>query len=532
VHGETALSGDLGKAPMEEDSVSVRAKDRLSIVAANNDVRCNTGDPKAGKSGHSPDNARRHDATTNNRGQTPVSIIRPATWNSANWSLTPLIFIVLAGCSVLDPYNMIGRQMGEATGPATMVVPPPPSSTLGQAARERAFDFVWETIEDRYHDRSFNGADWRAVGKRYRPLALAAPNDDRFWDVLDKMAGELRDAHTRVESPKRVELRNRDESITLGFSFIPVEGKLAVSYVHPESDAWWAGVRPGMTLAMIAGEPAAQAYERLRSDTRLDSTDRSRHLKAMRRLMTGDLGSTVAFTFERADGTRFDAALSRRKVSTRPAALHRVLPSGYGYLRFTEWTIGMTSRALEGLAELKGTPGLVIDLRNNPGGSAHAVNLILGKFFRHRTEMGHVTTRTGTPVSLFFGALEIIKLKRVVDGDPDAYAGPVVILVNMGSASASELFSGTMQAAGRAAVVGQPSCGCLLGYLGYARIPGGAELAYSEVGFVLANGKRIEGEGVIPDRQVPLTLADLRVNRDRALEEAQALLATMKPPAS
>jgi len=75
--------------------------------------------------------------------------------------------------------------------------------------------------------------------------------------------------------------------------------------------------------------------------------------------------------------------------------------------------------------------------------------------------------------------------------------------------------------------VGQPSCGCLLGFLGYARVPGGADLAYSEVGFVLSNGKRVEGEGVIPDDAVPATLADLRLGRDRALEEAQALLARM-----
>ena len=123
----------------------------------------------------------------------------------------------------------------------------------------------------------------------------------------------------------------------------------------------------------------------------------------------------------------------------------------------------------------------------------------------------------------------MIKLKQVAPGDPDAYKGPVVILVNSGSASGSELFAGSMQAAGRAEVLGQPSCGCLLGFLGYARIPGGAELAYSEMGFVLGNGKRIEGEGVIPDRVVPVTLPDLQMNRDRALEEAQAHLATMKP---
>src|SRR5262249_51937183 len=159
----------------------------------------------------------------------------------------------------------------------------------------------------------------------------------------------------------------RDEAITLGFSFVPLEGRLAVSFVYPDSDAWWAGVRPGMTVATIAGAPADQAYERLRADTRFDSTDRSRHLKALRRLMGGELGTRVAFTFERSDGPRFDVALARSRISPRPAAVARVLPSGVGYLRFTEWTLGVTAKALEALDKLKGTPGLIIDLRNNPG---------------------------------------------------------------------------------------------------------------------------------------------------------------------
>jgi carboxyl-terminal processing protease len=152
---------------------------------------------------------------------------------------------------------------------------------------------------------------------------------------------------------------------------------------------------------------------------------------------------------------------------------------------------------------------------------------MLGRFFATRTEVGRATTRSGEPVSILLGALQIIQLHRVVDGDPNAYKGPVVILVNGGSASGSELFAGSMQAAGRAKVVGEPSCGCLLGFLGYARVPGGADLAYSEVGFVLSNGRKVEGEGVIPDVAVPPTLADLRFGRDRALEEAQALLAKL-----
>ena len=395
-----------------------------------------------------------------------------------------------AACSLLDPHNLVGRQMGEAKLPPAEVVPPLGEQAMDVAARERAFAFVWSTIRDRYYDAALNGADWTAIGHRYRDVALTARDDEALWDVLDRMAGELHDSHTRVESPARVELRRRDESITLGFAFVAREGKLAITVVNPESDAWWAGVRPGMAIVSIAGEPAAAAYERLKADTRHDSTERSRHARAVRRLVTGKLGSTLAFTFERPDATRFDTVLSRCNVTTRPTAFNRVLPSGFGYLRLTQWQLAVMPRALSGLAELKDTPGLVIDLRGNPGGSMYAVNQMLDRFFTERVELGRSITRTGKPVSLLFGVIEIIKLKAVVEGNKDAYSKPVVILVNAGSASGSELFAGAMQAAGRAQVVGEPSCGCLLAFLGYARIPGGGELAYSEVGFVMGKDRK------------------------------------------
>jgi carboxyl-terminal processing protease len=104
------------------------------------------------------------------------------------------------------------------------------------------------------------------------------------------------------------------------------------------------------------------------------------------------------------------------------------------------------------------------------------------------------------------------------------YAGPVAVLVNGGSGSGSELFAAMLQSRGRATVVGQTSCGCLLGFLGYAEVPGGGRLAYSEIGFEFPGGRRIEREGVVPEVAVPISAADLAVERDRALEEAQAFL--------
>lgn len=438
-------------------------------------------------------------------------------------ALSLLVAALAAGCAAIDPHNVIGRQLG--SGAPVEVVPSPLTAPLDAPSRERAFEFVWHTINDRYYDPRLNGVDWVSVGVRYRPQALAAPDDEAFWDTLDRMAGELRDAHTRVESPRLVQQRKRLESVSLGFSFVPIDGQLVVTGVSGDSDAWWAGVRPGMILTAVADEPAMQAYRKLLEVTRQDSTERSRHQRALRRLLSGAEGTGLAFTFERPDGTEIRAKLTRRKAATPFTATHRVLPSGFGYVRFSGWTLSALPRFDAAMKDLEKTPGLVIDLRGNPGGSMHVVNEIVERFFEKPTKIGQVLTRTGQPVSLLFGAIEIIKLDPVTRGNPRAYKGPVTVLVNAGSASASELFSGAMQAAKRATIVGEPTCGCLLGYLGYASVPGGAELAYSEVGFVAANGRRVEGEGVLPDVAVPLTLPDLRAGRDRALEEAQRVLA-------
>ncbi|MEO8385722.1 MAG: hypothetical protein ABI583_10805, partial [Betaproteobacteria bacterium] len=70
----------------------------------------------------------------------------------------------------------------------------------------------------------------------------------------------------------------------------------------------------------------------------------------------------------------------------------------------------------------------------------------------------------------------------------------------------------------------QRTCGCLLGYLGYAELPGGGQLAYSELGFITIKGKRIEGTGIVPDVEVSPAREDILYSRDRVLEAAEKFL--------
>jgi carboxyl-terminal processing protease len=436
--------------------------------------------------------------------------------------------LLASACASFDPYGVITRHTPEAPASADGPVPPPPSAGLGAERRLAAFDYVWSTIAGRYYDPAMNGVDWKGVGERYRPQVLGAQTDERFWDLLDRMTGELRDSHTRVESPQRAEQIERNESVSLGFSLRLMEERLVISSVHPESDAWWAGVRAGMTLTQVGGESAMPVYERLLAEAREGSSPRARHASAVRRLVAGEPGTKATATFERADGTSFSATLSRRPLAYPPTVASRVLPSGFGYIRLTQWSHSLQSRMTDAIERHKDLPGLVIDLRGNPGGSAIMVQNVEALFFSKKTDAGRTLTRTGRPITIAFDLIELVKLKQELDGT-GTYLGPVVVLVDAASGSGSELFSGTLQALGRAVVVGETTCGCLLGYLGYANIPGGGKLAYSEMGFVFPNGRRIEGEGVVPDKVVRPGVADLQLARDPALEEAQSLLGAMKP---
>jgi carboxyl-terminal processing protease len=194
----------------------------------------------------------------------------------------------------------------------------------------------------------------------------------------------------------------------------------------------------------------------------------------------------------------------------------RAIPGGLsaGVIRFNVWMTAVDREFQKAIDTHRNADGIVIDLRGNPGGLAAMLMGISGHFVKERKVLGTMKTRDSElrfPVNP--------RLVNAAGERVDPYAGPLAILVDGMSGSASECFTGGMQAIGRARVFGQVSMGQALPAL-FNKLPNGDVLIHAYGDFVAADGTRLEGRGVVPDVVVPLTRASLLQGKDETLEAA------------
>ncbi|HMD97842.1 MAG TPA: S41 family peptidase [Terriglobia bacterium] len=406
--------------------------------------------------------------------------------------------------------------------------PPAPwlafSESLSQKNRLDLFARVWQIVNQDYYDPSFNGVDWKAVRERYQPRVEASTSDGEFYLILREMVGELHDAHTRFFSPGERERHRKREAVSAGAHVYEVEGKIVVAGVDPGSEAARDGVAAGMVVSTIDGKPAADRMAEVRAEVGSSSSERATALLAYGRLLMGEPDSILRLGLVREDGSSLEVALPRRLVSDTPKVEARLLPSGHGYIRFNRFIPPVASEIRQALEGFRSTRGLIIDLRGNGGGDLAETARVAGYFFARKTPIARIITRTGKPPAFFMGLAHVPNEFSAGRLGGEIYREPVALLVNEGTSSAAELFSAALLENSRATVVGRRTCGCVLGILHQRKLKGGGELDVSEVGFTTAQGRRLEGVGVIPDQSVPLTLADLRARRDAALEAAEKAL--------
>ena len=154
-----------------------------------------------------------------------------------------------------------------------------------------------------------------------------------------------------------------------------------------------------------------------------------------------------------------------------------------------------------------GAPGVIVDLRGNPGGISGMAAGLAGYFVdREGQSLGQMVTRDG-------------RIPFTINPRLPPYRGKLAILVDGQSESTSEIFAAGLQDLGRARIFGQPTTGAALPST-VMTLTNGDRFQYAIADFIRADGQRIEGVGVRPDTIVPLTRAALLAGLDAPLEAA------------
>jgi len=393
----------------------------------------------------------------------------------------------------------------------------------------RSFDAAWRIINATHFDTTFNGVDWAGLRDSLRPLAVGADRDS-VRRLIRGMLGRLGQSHFSLV-PQDAADRNPsggDGAGTVGIQFRLVDRRILVTQVEPGSAAEAAGIRTGWAIESVDTMRVAAALEALEKRPSRYSMD----LRAWG-LVTGWLdgrpGDSVSVEFRDAAERSVSAGMERRPSRALPVKFgdmpvfyatfdsERREPEpgfGVGLITFSSWMVPLVRQVDSAVNALRDARGMILDLRGNRGGVGAMVMGVAGHFTATRDTLGSMRSRSGT--------LRFVTNPRMVSPGGLAvrpFDGPVAILQDALSGSASEVFAGGMQAIGRARVFGATSLGGVLP-ASWDRLPNGDVLYHAIADFVTSDGVLLEGRGVIPDEPVTVTRDDLLGGRDPVLDAA------------
>ncbi|MEM8550105.1 MAG: S41 family peptidase [Verrucomicrobiota bacterium] len=313
-------------------------------------------------------------------------------------------------------------------------------------------------------------------------------------DALDLMIGNL-DSYSQFmdkDAFEAFEMRTDQHYAGIGAEIERMDSRVTIIGIFDGSPAQQAGLKVGDEIVRI-GEDDAQ-------DLSVVETAET---------LRGPVGTEASLTVYRPSESReITFTLQRQKIDTPSVREAELDADGIGYLKVSHFgrnTGQEFAQALDQL-EAQGMRALMIDLRGNPGGLLSEAVVVVSEF----AEPGQVvvTTRDGEG--------NILREARAEGRGPrDPY--PIAILMNPGSASASEIVAGALQDLGKAIVVGDVSVG-KGSVQSIHELGDGDGLRLTTAMYFLPSGRTIHETGVVPDIAVELSTAehiDLRLHRSR-----------------
>jgi carboxyl-terminal processing protease len=433
------------------------------------------------------------------------------------------------------------RTPGAAPGVAQAPLPAACGVAAAQAvsrAQEPAvdpvvtFDTAWAIIRRTHWDTTYNGVDWLALRDELRPKALRAGTRGELQGVLSDMLGRLGQSHFSIIPQEMADGTPPSGSASrsggaLGFDTRLVDGTQVVWQVDTGGPAWTAGIRTGWQVEAVRGCPTAARLARLPANLEARQATLVAYQLAAGAL-AGAEGDTVTVQFrdERNQPRPLQLTYGRvpgsvAKVGNLPPlpahlTWQRVQRDGrtVGIIRFNIWMPVLAAQFDAAIDSLRTSDAIVLDIRGNVGGIGGMSMGFAGHFLDSAYAIGTMKQRGST--------LNFVANPRRVDTRArpvTPFAGPLAIVVDAVSVSTSEIFAGGLQGVRRATVFGTQTAGQALPSVP-ERLPNGDILYHAIADFIGPTGKPVEGDGVVPDRVIPLSRRALLDGRDAALEAA------------
>ncbi len=376
--------------------------------------------------------------------------------------------------------------------PLLWSAPTPTSTPVTSLAQEdapervrdqfRVFWQAWSLLENNFYDPA--RVDYQKM----------------TYGAIKGMMGSVEDDYTFFSTPaetdaSRTHLEREYEGIG---AYIDKEGDFPVLLgpVHDDTPAARAGLRSGDIVLEVDGVDV-EGWQ----------------LEEVIALIKGPAGTAVTLKIYRpSEEQTFEVTVIRARIEV-PSVEGEVREDGLAYVRLSVFG-GATAEELDTvLADLlKENPdGLILDLRGNGGGYLRAAQEVLGRFLAE----GVATYEVDRDGSLYpFPVIPGLELVEDL---------PMVVLVNGGSASASEIVAGALQDTGRAILIGEQTFG--KGSIQHVfDLEDGSSIRVTVAHWLTPNRRKIQDEGLTPDIIVPLTPEDFDAGLDPQLDAAAAYL--------
>lgn len=362
------------------------------------------------------------------------------------------------------------------------------------------YDEVWKLINSRYVNVDKNGQEWNIWRHRYDNVI---ETDQDAYVAIETMLASLDDRYTRFLNPEEFAEEGRSIKATLfgiGIQIGTREDKLLIIAPIEETPAAIAGLKANDEILEIDGKSA-----------------KGMSVKEAADLIRGEKGTKVKLLIKRGEQASKMYEVARDEIKLKAVSLKPPfdlsVPNNVGYIKLSSFLSNNAAAEMKNaLKELGDKQGYIVDLRSNPGGLLSNA-ITIADFFLEGGGIVSTVDRDG--------------YKEVRRATPSVLTDkPMVVLIDEGSASASEILSGALRDNNRALLVGKKSFGKGL-VQEINQLPGGAGVNITTQRYLTPNDTDINKMGIQPDITVEDKEEDLKNKKDLQLDTALKALEDM-----